>query len=155
MPESKTELYERLVSQVNALLADEPDRTARAANFCSVLFYELPDLNWCGFYWLQEDELVVGPFQGKLACFRIPLTRGVCGAAASDRRTFVVPNVHDFPGHIACDCASNSECVVPVVSDEGELLGVLDLDSPTIGRFDEEDARGLESLVEAFLESEP
>ena len=144
--------YEELVAQARALLADETDWIANAANFSSLLFYSLPDLNWAGLYLLKGGELVLGPFQGKPACVRIPLGGGVCGTAAAARRTVVVENVHEFPGHIACDSASNSEVVVPLLRGE-ELLGVLDLDSPALGRFDAEDAKGLEELVRVFLGS--
>jgi GAF domain-containing protein len=110
----------------------------------------LPDLNWAGFYFLQDEELVLGPFQGKPACVRISLGKGVCGVAAAQRETIIVANVHDFPGHIACDSASNSEIVVPLVK-EGRLLGVLDLDSPQFARFDDRDAEGLNRLVAEFI----
>lgn len=150
--ESKGELYEELAAQLRALLEGEKDFIANAANFSSLLFHSLPDLNWAGFYLLKGGELVLGPFQGKPACVRIRLGDGVCGKAAESRRTLLVENVHEFPGHIACDAASNSEAVVPLVKDD-ELLGVLDLDSPSFGRFDGEDAEGLERLVRVFLES--
>lgn len=123
---------------------------ANAANFSSLVFHSLPDLNWAGFYLLKRDELVLGPFQGKPACVRIRLGEGVCGTAASRRETILVDNVHDFPGHIACDSASNSEIVVPILK-EGRLIGVLDLDSPSLARFDHEDAKGLNDLVEIFV----
>ena len=152
MTEAQTD-YKLLTQQVEALLGDETDATARASNFASFLFHELVDLNWCGFYWLDNEgeTLVVGAFQGRPACLRIPMGKGVCGTAASRRETLVVPNVHGFPGHIACDCASNSEGVVPIIDGEGALLGVLDIDSPKFARFDEEDARGLERLVEVLM----
>ena len=147
---NKGELYAELAAQLRALVEGEDDFIANAANFSSLLFHTLPDLNWAGFYLLKGGELVLGPFQGRPACVRIPLGGGVCGTAAEARRTVVVPNVHEFPGHIACDAASNSEVVVPLIKG-GELLGVLDLDSPNLGRFDEEDAKGLEELVRVFL----
>src|SRR3954471_10259082 len=149
---TSSERYSELLSQARALLEGERDFTANAANLASLLFHSLPDLNWAGFYWLKGGELVLGPFQGKPACVRIAMGRGVCGTAARDRRTLVVPDVEAFPGHIACDSASRSEIVVPVLHRE-RLLGVLDLDSPLQGRFSEEDARGLEAVVRAFVES--
>jgi L-methionine (R)-S-oxide reductase len=147
---TKGETYAELAAQLRALVEGEEDFIANAANFSALLFHTLPDLNWAGFYLLKGGELVLGPFQGKPACVRIPLGSGVCGTAAASRRTVVVPNVHEFPGHIACDTASNSEVVVPLLKG-GELLGVLDLDSPALGRFDREDAEGLEGLVRVFL----
>ena len=146
---SQSERYADLAAQARALLEGERDMTANAANLASLVFHTLPDLNWAGFYWRKGEELVLGPFQGKPACVRIALGRGVCGTAARERRTIVVPDVNAFPGHIACDSASNSELVVPVVV-EGVVLGVLDLDSPLRGRFDEGDARGLEAVVAVF-----
>jgi GAF domain-containing protein len=147
-----TELYAELLEQSGALLAGERDRTANAANLASLVFHALPDLNWAGFYWLRGRELVLGPFQGKPACVRIAVGKGVCGTAAAERRTIVVPDVNAFPGHIACDSASASELVVPVLHGE-RVLGVLDLDSPSPGRFTGEDARGLEAVVRAFVEA--
>ena len=119
----------------------------------AALWHALPGLNWCGFYLFDGHELVVGPFQGLPACIRIPLDKGVCGAAASTRRTQVVRDVNAFEGHIACDSASRSECVVPLVATDGTLLGVLDLDSPELARFDEDDARGLEAIGRAWVEA--
>src|SRR6266850_3361193 len=148
---SKLELYQNLVQQLRSLLAGERDFIANAANFASLLYHSLPELNWAGFYLLKDKELVLGPFQGKPACVRIAVGKGVCGVAAAQRETVIVPNVHEFPGHIACDSASNSEIVVPLQKD-GRLLGVLDVDSPQFGRFDEEDAEGLNVLVAAFVE---
>ena len=145
-------LYASLLDQAKALLAGERDATANAANLASLVFHTLPDLNWAGFYWMKDGGLVLGPFQGKPACVRIALGKGVCGTAAAARRTVVVPDVHAFPGHIACDSASESEVVVPVVK-AGRLLGVLDLDSPRPARFGEEDAQGLEALVSAFVDA--
>lgn len=148
----KPGLYAELVEQARGLLHGERDRIANAANFCALVYNALPDLNWAGFYFHDGRELVVGPFQGKPACVRIAVGRGVCGTAARDRRTIVVPDVEAFPGHIACDSASRSEVVVPVVH-LGRVLGVLDLDSPVPRRFDEDDARGLEAVVRIFLDS--
>jgi len=146
----KTLLYAELEKQLRALLAGERDFIANAANTAALLHHTLPDVNWVGFYRLAGNELVLGPFQGKPACVRIPLGKGVCGTAAARRETVLVPNVHEFPGHIACDSASNSEIVVPLVKN-GVLLGVLDLDSPKLGRFDAVDRRGLERAVEICL----
>jgi GAF domain-containing protein len=140
-----TELYDTLAAQAEGLLAGERDPWANAANIAALVFALLPQLNWAGFYFLRGGELVVGPFQGRPACVRIPLGRGVCGSAAAARRTVVVRDVHEFPGHIACDAASNSEIVVPIL-DGDRLVGVLDLDSPQLGRFTEVDAAGLERL---------
>lgn len=148
---SKLELYQNLVPQLRSLLVGERDFIANAANFASLLYHSLPELNWAGFYLLKDKELVLGPFQGKPACVRIRVGKGVCGVAAAQRETVIVPNVHEFPGHIACDSASNSEIVVPLEKD-GRLLGVLDLDSPQLARFDDEDAEGLNGLVEVFVE---
>ena len=145
------ERYAELAGQARALLAGERDPTANAANLAALVFHALPDLNWTGFYWMKSGELVLGPFQGKPACVRIALGRGVCGTAARERRTIVVPDVDRFPGHIACDSASRSELVVPVVVAAGRLEGVLDLDSPTPGRFCDADARGLEAVVALFV----
>jgi GAF domain-containing protein len=144
--EDKAADYAALARELEGLLADERDLIANAANATSLIYHALPDLNWCGVYLLKDGELVVGPFQGKPACVRIALGKGVCGTAASQRKTIVVPDVHAFPGHIACDAASNSEIVVPLIA-RGELLGVLDLDSPQLARFDEDDRRGLEQLA--------
>ena len=149
---SKPELYNQLASQLSSLLAGERDLIANAANFSSLVFHALPDLNWAGFYLAKDDELVLGPFQGQPACVRIKFGQGVCGAGAAKGETVIVPNVHEFPGHIACDSASNSEIVVPLLK-TGKLLGVLDLDSPVVARFDAEDARGLENLVSILLSS--
>ena len=149
---SKGELYADLQSQLRALLEGETDFIANAANFSSLLYHSLSDVNWAGLYLLKGDELVLGPFQGKPACVRIAMGKGVCGTAAEQRQTILVDNVHEFPGHIACDSASNSEIVVPLV-DREQLIGVLDLDSPLLARFDDEDARGLNELVDIFIES--
>lgn len=144
--------YAELARDLEALLAGERDLIANAANTAALIFDALPDLNWAGFYLLKDGELVLGPFQGKPACVRIAVGRGVCGTAADRRETVLVPDVHAFPGHIACDSASNSEVVVPLVRG-GALLGVLDLDSPRHGRFAEVDARGLERLARIFIAS--
>jgi len=148
---TKPEAYAELLAQARGLLAGERDFTANSANLSALLFHALEGLNWAGFYWLKGGELVLGPFQGKPACVRIALGKGVCGTAAQSRRTVVVPDVHAFPGHIACDSASRSEVVVPVMAGS-RVIGVLDLDSPHPARFDEEDARGLEAIVAAFVE---
>jgi len=150
---AKPALYANLVVQLLSLLKGEHDFIANAANFSSLLFNSLPNVNWAGFYFLQDDELVLGPFQGNPACVRIPLGKGVCGVAAQQCETIIVPNVHEFPGHIACDVASNAEIVIPLFDGE-RLLGVLDLDSPTIGRFDDQDAEGLNELVTVFVAHE-
>ena len=142
--------YARLARDLRALLAGENDLVANAANTAALIFAALPEVNWAGFYFARGAELVLGPFQGRPACVRIALGRGVCGTAAVQRRTLVVPDVQKFPGHIACDVASRSEIVVPIV-DTGTLLGVLDIDSPRPERFDEADARGLEALAGLFV----
>ena len=147
---SAEEVHRDLLGQARALLHGERDFTANAANLAALIFHALPDLNWAGFYWMKGGELVLGPFQGKPACVRIAIGKGVCGTAARDRKSIVVPDVDAFPGHIACDSASRSEVVVPVVAG-GKVIGVLDLDSPLKGRFGDADARGLEALVEAFI----
>ncbi|HFL7943430.1 TPA: GAF domain-containing protein [Pseudomonas putida] len=143
--------YNLLAAQVQALFADERDFIANAAQFSAFLYNQVDDLNWAGFYLNRNEELVLGPFQGQVACVRIPFSRGVCGAAAATRQTQRVEDVHAFPGHIACDSASNSELVIPLVK-EGRLIGVLDLDSPKVGRFSEADQVGLERLAAVFLE---
>ncbi|MDR6178038.1 L-methionine (R)-S-oxide reductase [Pseudomonas sp. SORGH_AS 211] len=143
--------YAMLAAQVEALLAGERNRVANAAQLSAFIYQEVPDLNWAGFYFVEgEDQLLLGPFQGKVACMRIPFSKGVCGAAARERRTQRVEDVHAFPGHIACDAASRSELVVPLVQD-GRLIGVLDLDSPHPGRFSAADQAGIEALVAAFM----
>lgn len=148
---SKAAQHDDLLQQARALIADETDFIANAANFSSLVYHSLPDVNWAGFYLFDGTELVVGPFQGKPACVRIALGRGVCGTAARERRTQVVPDVHAFPGHIACDSASRSEIVVPLVASDGTLIGVWDVDSPVPNRFDDEDALGMEALCTAFV----
>ena len=147
---TKPELYGELVPMVRALLEGERDMVANTANVSALLFESLPDLNWAGFYFVKGGELVLGPFQGKPACVRIAMGKGVCGTAAQARRTIVVPDVHAFPGHIACDSASASEVVVPIVAG-ARVIGVLDLDSPVKSRFDDDDARGLEAVVAELL----
>jgi L-methionine (R)-S-oxide reductase len=143
---AKPAAYRELNAELAALFSGERNGLANAANMAAVLYQSLPDLNWAGFYFLQGGQLVLGPFQGKVACVRIALGRGVCGTAAQARETIIVPDVREFPGHIACDSASRSEIVVPMVS-KGGLLGVLDLDSPRLGRFDRDDGLGLEAAV--------
>lgn len=151
--ESKSDTYASLAGQARALLAGESDRIANAANFSALVFHGLPDLNWAGFYLYDGDELVVGPFQGRPACVRIALGRGVCGTAALTRATQLVPDVHAFAGHIACDAASRSEIVVPLIEPDGTLFGVFDVDSPLPERFDDDDRAGLEALCAIFMES--
>ncbi len=149
---AKPAAYRELKAQLAGLFADERDGLANAANTAAVLYHGLPDLNWAGFYLLRAGELVLGPFQGRVACVRIALGSGVCGTAAQRRDAVVVPDVHAFPGHIACDANSRSEIVLPLVQ-HGRLLGVLDLDSPSLDRFDEEDRMGLSAIVDLLLES--
>lgn len=149
---SKPDQYAQLAAQAEALLAGEHDRIANAANLSALVYHALPALNWVGFYFFDGAELVVGPFQGLPACVRIPLDRGVCGAAARTRTAQRIADVHAFPGHIACDAASRSELVVPLVRD-GALLGVFDLDSPVPERFDVEDQAGLETIAALFVRS--
>jgi L-methionine (R)-S-oxide reductase len=148
---SKPEIFAELRQQLTGLLADERDALANCANVAALIYHALPDLNWAGFYFLRQAELVLGPFQGNVACVRIPLGRGVCGTAAQRRETLIVPDVEAFPGHIACDAASRSEIVVPLIQ-SGRLLGVLDIDSPLPNRFEREDAAGLDSLMRLLLE---
>jgi GAF domain-containing protein len=149
---NKARGYAELATQLGGLLSGERHRIANAANAAALLYGALPDINWLGFYFLEGAQLVVGPFQGKPACIRIPLGRGVCGAAAARRETLVVADVHQFPDHIACDAASNSEIVVPLIKD-GALIGVLDIDSPFKGRFDATDRSGVEKLAAIFVAS--
>jgi L-methionine (R)-S-oxide reductase len=148
----KADQYAQLLLQARALMHGETDRIANAANLSALVYHALPALNWVGFYFFDGRELVVGPFQGKPACVRIALGRGVCGTAAVTRATQRVPDVEAFPGHIPCDSASRSELVVPLFRGD-DLVGVFDLDSPTLDRFDGDDQRGLESLAAAFLET--
>jgi L-methionine (R)-S-oxide reductase len=150
MTVSKPELYRELAAQLAALLAGETDPIANAANIAALIYHGLPDLNWAGFYFRRGEELVLGPFQGKTACVRIPIGSGVCGTAAARAASVLVADVHEFPGHIACDPASRSELVVPLI-EEGEVAGVLDLDSPLPARFDEADREGCERLVALFV----
>lgn len=149
---SKPEQYAQLLAQARALMAGESDRIANAANLSALLFNGLPELNWAGFYFFDGRELVVGPFQGLPACVRIPLDRGVCGAAARSGRTQRIADVHAFPGHIACDAASRSELVVPLLHADA-LVGVLDLDSPRPDRFDADDQAGIEAIARAWVET--
>ncbi|MCU6435575.1 GAF domain-containing protein [Undibacterium sp. Jales W-56] len=151
--------YALLTRQVASILEGETDLTANAAQFSALVYDTIADLNWAGFYLVKparagtdgaQQELLVGPFQGKVACARIPFSKGVCGASATQRRTILVPDVHAFPGHIACDSASNAEIVIPVIKD-GELFGVFDIDSPSLNRFNETDQTGLEAMVAAFV----
>ena len=151
--EDKTSLYQDLTAQLAGLLSDERDAIANAANTAALLFTSLPDLNWAGFYFLRSpDELVLGPFQGKPACVRIAVGRGVCGAAVERRQTMLVEDVHAFPDHIACDAASRSELVVPLIRN-GRVFGVIDLDSPLASRFDLEDQRGIEAVAEIYVKA--
>ena len=150
---SKPEQYAELLAQVRALLHGERDRIANAANLSALVYHALPSVNWVGFYFFDGRELVVGPFQGQPACVRIPLDKGVCGAAASTGQTQRVADVNAFAGHIACDSASRSEVVVPLLLDDGSLLGVFDIDSPEPDRFDADDQHGLEAIARAFMES--
>lgn len=147
---NKTEMFRDLARQLAGLLGDERDGIANAANTAALIFGALPDLNWAGFYFVRNHELVVGPFQGKPACVRIALGRGVCGTAAAERRTIVVDDVHAFQGHIACDADSRSEIVVPLLRGNA-VIGVLDLDSPVPARFDLDDRTGLERLAAIFM----
>jgi GAF domain-containing protein len=148
----KPALYAEIAGQVRALTEGEHDLIANLANTASLLYHSMPDLNWVGFYLLKDDELVVSPFQGKPACVRIAMGKGVCGTAAAQRAPVIVENVHEFAGHIACDSASNSEIVLPIVRGN-ELIGVLDLDSPKFARFDEQDQAGLEQVVAALVKT--
>jgi L-methionine (R)-S-oxide reductase len=152
MSGNKARHYAELAQQLAALIGSEPDLIANAANMVALIYHGLPDLNWAGFYFANgHHELVLGPFQGKPACVRIPWGQGVCGTAAAQRETILVLDVHDFPGHIACDPDSRSELVVPLIK-AGQVFGVLDLDSPVRGRFDDDDRAGCERLVAVFLE---
>lgn len=149
--EDKAALYAELLQQAQGLMHGETNAIANAANFAALVYDAVPDLNWAGFYLYDGTELVVGPFQGKPACIRIALGRGVCGTAAQTLQTQVVRDVHDFDGHIACDAASNAEIVVPLTRADGSLFGVWDVDSPTVSRFDDEDRKGMEALCQAFM----
>jgi L-methionine (R)-S-oxide reductase len=143
---SKTGMYAELRQQLEGLVQGERDGLPNCANAAALVHHSLPDVNWAGFYFIRHGELVLGPFQGKAACVRIGLGKGVCGTAAQSRETLIVPDVHEFPGHIACDAASRSEIVVPLIQ-SGLLLGVFDIDSPLPDRFDRDDAQGLEALL--------
>lgn len=147
---TKPEIYRELVQMAEGLFRDDRDAIANAANLAALLWMGLSDLNWVGFYFLRGPGLVLGPFQGKPACVRIEVGRGVCGTSAAQRKTVIVPDVEEFPGHIACDAASRSELVVPLLMGN-RLIGVLDLDSPSPGRFDEADARGIEALAALWV----
>ncbi|SFW53657.1 GAF domain-containing protein [Luteibacter sp. UNCMF366Tsu5.1] len=151
--DDKATLYAELVEQAEGLMHGETSVIANAANFAALVYDAVPDLNWAGFYLFDGTELVVGPFQGKPACIRIALGRGVCGTAAQTRQTQVIRDVHDFDGHIACDAASNSEIVVPLVKADGSLFGVWDVDSPSVARFDDEDRKGMEALCRVFMDT--
>jgi L-methionine (R)-S-oxide reductase len=149
---NKKEQYNLINAQVQALISGESDMIANMANIAAVLFNTLEQINWAGFYLHKQEQLVLGPFQGQPACIRIPMGRGVCGTAASSLKTIVVKDVHEFTGHIACDAASNSEIVVPIIINK-KLIAVLDIDSPVVDRFDEYDRQGLEALVSIFQET--
>jgi L-methionine (R)-S-oxide reductase len=151
MTASKLQLYRDLTEQLAALLAGEANRIANAANAAALIYHGLPDLNWAGFYFRDDAELVLGPFQGKPACTRIPIGKGVCGTAAARAAAVLVPDVHEFPGHIACDPQSRAELVVPLI-EAGIVSGVLDLDSPLAARFEEVDRIGCQRLVELFVD---
>ena len=144
----KPEMYRELAAQLRALIEGETDATANMASCAALIFHSVPRLNWAGFYLLKNDELVVGPFQGKPACIRIPLGRGVCGVAAAEKRAMRVADVDQFPGHIACDSASRSEIVLPLIGADDSVRGVLDLDSPELARFDAEDEAGLAAIAQ-------
>jgi L-methionine (R)-S-oxide reductase len=146
----KKTLYSEIHRALQAVLTGESDPIADLANAAALLFWSLPAINWAGFYLLKEQELVLGPFQGKIACVRIKLGQGVCGNAAEQRQTLVVPNVHEFPGHIACDSASNSEIVVPIIKNDA-IIGVLDIDSPEFARFDDNDKTELQKFVQILI----
>ena len=148
----KQKHYQLINAQVAALIDSEPDRIANMANISAVLYNQLAQVNWAGFYLFKEEQLVLGPFQGQPACIRIPMGKGVCGTSAATQKTIIVKDVHDFVGHITCDAASNSEIVIPIIAN-GKLLGVLDLDSPIFNRFDEDDKNGLETVVKTFVHS--
>lgn len=148
--ENKLEFYRELAAQLEALLAGETDPVANAANTSALLFQMMPLLNWSGFYFMRGGELVLGPFQGKPACVRIPVGKGVCGAAVAQRKSMLVEDVHAFPGHIACDAASRSELVVPLHGRDG-VIGVIDLDSPSPARFDADDQAGIERIAAIWL----
>ena len=152
MSESKESFYVPLIAELRGMLEDERDAIANAANTSALLYQRLSNVNWVGFYFLRGDELILGPFQGRPACVRIASGRGVCGTSVLQRKVIVVPDVHAFPGHIACDAASRSELVVPLINQD-DVLGVLDIDSPSPGRFDDEDGMWMERLAAAFLQA--
>jgi len=143
--------YKLLVNQADAITADEPDLIANLSNISALIFDQLEQINWAGFYLNRDEQLVLGPFQGKVACVRIELGKGVCGTAAAKRKTQLVDDVHAFPGHIACDSASNSEIVVPIIVND-QVMGVLDIDSPEFNRFTDADKEGMENLVTSVIE---
>lgn len=147
---TKAEIYAQLEEQARGLISGEQDPIANAANFSALLWQSLPDINWAGFYFRKAGWLVLGPFQGKPACTRLQMGLGVCGTAAKQVKTLIVADVHKFDGHVACDEASNSEIVVPLLK-HGIVVGVIDIDSPSFGRFDEEDARGIETLAQLWV----
>ncbi|HEY9042121.1 MAG TPA: GAF domain-containing protein [Rheinheimera sp.] len=149
MSNEKTALYHLLNQQAQALIEQETDLIANMANLSALLFNQLPDLNWAGFYIMRSGELVLGPFQGQVACVRIPVGKGVCGTAVASGQVQLVKDVHEFPGHIACDAASNSEIVLPL-RHNGEIIAVLDIDSPLLARFDSDDQAGLQQLISLF-----
>ena len=151
-PEEKKAMYELLESQLRALTEGERDPIPNLANMSALLYQALTEINWAGFYLMKDGMLVLGPFQGNPACIRIPVGRGVCGTAAKTLQTQLVPDVHLFPGHIACDAQSQSEIVIPLLS-EGKLIGVLDIDSPVKNRFDNEDQQGLEQLAQCLVQA--
>lgn len=148
---TKSACYKHLHTQLQYLIEEERDLIANASNAAALLYHTLPDVNWAGFYFNRHDELVLGPFQGKPACVRIAMGKGVCGTCAQKKETVIVKNVHEFPGHIACDSASNSEIVIPIVK-FNKLIGLLDVDSPLENRFDQEDKLGLETFVGIFCQ---
>ncbi len=150
--DAKFALYQEVCEQLHNLLVDERNTVANAANTVALLKQKLPDVNWVGFYFVEEGELVLGPFQGRVACTRIPFDKGVCGTAAAGKKTINVPDVSKFEGHIMCDAVSRSEIVIPLLN-WGKLWGVLDVDSPSLNRFDEDDQEGLESVVAVFMAS--
>lgn len=145
--ENKKELYELMISQLKSLIDGEDDKISNLSNGSALLMSSLKDINWAGFYLMKEGHLQLGPFQGKAACIRIPVGRGVCGTAVAEDKTQRIADVHQFPGHIACDSASNSEIVIPLHNSAGEIVGVLDIDSPVFERFTEEDQNGLEEFA--------
>lgn len=147
--ETKDQLYKYMNIKLTGLIGSETDSLANLSNASALMWLLIKDINWAGFYLYKEDQLILGPFQGKPACVRIQMGKGVCGTAAETRQSQVIKNVHDFPGHIACDCASNSEIVIPIIF-EDKLIGVLDIDSPVFERFDEEDQKGLEKFVQTL-----